>query len=202
MDPVSALGAAGSVVGIVAFGLELSRLLNRCVGKYRDAPASLERTIDSIRRTVRCLTQVRYFITLEEQHSRDKDSLQFCSPQLLGSLKDVSCECLLVFWRVEAVVTRTDGRRLEQKLTDRLNQLNEDWGAADSPSSVPIHVGEGISNRRLEGVWDRLRWMRKESEIHQYQHSLGEYRLELNFMISIVSLRAHQLQLYVSPTLA
>jgi hypothetical protein len=51
MDPISALGAAGSVVGIASFGLQLSQTLYQFISQTRSAKESLRSVLDGINAT-------------------------------------------------------------------------------------------------------------------------------------------------------
>jgi hypothetical protein len=51
MDPISALGVAGSVVGIASFGLQLSQALYQFISQTRSAKESLRSVLDGINAT-------------------------------------------------------------------------------------------------------------------------------------------------------
>ncbi|EPE31476.1 hypothetical protein GLAREA_12232 [Glarea lozoyensis ATCC 20868] len=66
MDPVTILGAVGSVVGIAAFGLQLLTFLDTFVSTYADQGVDLERILESVAETRKALESVQDLL-LEER---------------------------------------------------------------------------------------------------------------------------------------
>lgn len=191
MDPITALGAAGSVVGIVSFGLKLSDTLYQFTDQTRTANECLQEVADIVQATTHALNRIQDYLQVEQQNRRDGKPLQIFSGVALVGFKEVADKCLLVFWRIEATVTNNTHREFEQELVNKLAKFNED--VRDGLNPVPFQAGDPLSNHRLN--WKgRIRWHfilpRLESLSRQLQHFQGS----LNLMCAVGTLQIQRTQ--------
>jgi hypothetical protein len=185
MDPVSILGAAGSVVGIASFGLQLSGALYQFIDSYRSAQENLQDVADGIQATTFALDKISEYLKLEEQNVQEGRGLQLFSNRALVGLQEVSNKCLLVFWRIEATVTRKDHSGFERELVDRLKQFNEN--IRNNREACFFEVSDCLARVRL-GFRNRIRWSFIGTKLQGHSTQLQQFQLSLTLMCSVISL--------------
>lgn len=81
MIPITAIGAAGSVIGIVGFGLQLSAAIYKFYSQIGDAKESLQAAVDVIDSTAGALEKIYEFLQIEEENLT-KEKAYCCSQPL------------------------------------------------------------------------------------------------------------------------
>lgn len=191
MDPVTAIGAAGSVIGIAGFGLQLSAAIYKFYSQIGDAKESLQAAVDGIDSTAVALERIYEFLQIEEENlTKGKGLLLFSNTAILG-VKDTAHKCLAVFWRIEATVTNRNGPKFEQELLDRLLALKRDTGKS---SQRPVLELDSSLVETASSLRNRIRWTFKGdfSKLEEYSRRLQQFQLSLTLMFSVVSLGIHQ----------
>lgn len=194
MDPVTALGAAGSVIGIAGFGFQLSAAIYQFYSQIGDAKESLQAAVDGIDSTAVALNRIHDFLRVEEENLREgKGLLLFSSTAILG-VKDTAHKCLAIFWRIEATITNKKGPKFEEELLQRLLTLKRDTG---SKPIQPIFELDSSLTEAAASLRNRFRWTIRGdfSKLEGYSRRLQQFQLSLTLMFSVVSLgiqRSHQ----------
>lgn len=68
MIPITAIGAAGSVIGIAGFGLQLSAAIYKFYSQIGDAKESLQAAVDVIDSNAGALERIYEFLQIEEEN--------------------------------------------------------------------------------------------------------------------------------------
>jgi hypothetical protein len=106
MDPITALGAAGSVVGIVGFGIQLSQILTTFISNVASARKDIRAIKDQVECTTSALQGIYEYLAWEVRNF-DNGGRTFVvfTNQSLHRVKGTADKCLVVFWRVEAAIS-------------------------------------------------------------------------------------------------
>ncbi|KAI3320825.1 hypothetical protein HD806DRAFT_524504 [Xylariaceae sp. AK1471] len=185
MDPVTALGAAGSVVGIAGFGIQLSQILIKYLSQIWSAQESLETIVDEIDSTTSALEEIYFFLRQEVVNLKRGKPLYLFSETSLIKVKITADRCLVVFWRVEATISGNWPVGLEDELVRRLTEFNQKLDSY-KPGS-PIQIESELTSDPL-GLRDKLRWASKASKLDKYCKQLQRYQDNLVLLLQVVSL--------------
>jgi hypothetical protein len=189
MDPLSALGAAGSVVGVASFGLQLSQVLYKFTSQAWSAGDSLRSLLGVIHATTCALDQVRGILAEECENLERKGRPVFFSTKAIDDVKSTADKCLLIFWRIEATITKNSGSKLEEELIKRLNTFNQQLATKKSPDPIPVDT-----NLISLTIWGRLRWPYIAPKLDNYTSQLQLLQMNLVLMFSVISLHAHRMR--------
>ncbi|KAK7728715.1 hypothetical protein SLS63_006576 [Diaporthe eres] len=185
MDPITALGAAGSIVGIAAFGLQLGAYLYKVQSKVRSAKESLRNLLASIRSTASALESLYTYVKLEREgmvHRRGW--LQLFSLQALIDLKDTADQCLIIFWRIEATITGNKDSASDEELARKLVQFNK---LLNKDETAKVSLDNTIGDQSWS-VFGSIRWTYIDFKLDGYSQQLHHYQGCLTLMCSVVSL--------------
>lgn len=192
MEPVTILGAVGSVVGIAAFGLQLAKFLDGYIDEYASAAESLEALLEGIDSTNDALEQVREFLQAEGKTLRKGKAPQLFSLKALKQVKTTSDKCLKVFWRIEAVILRKTPS--DEEIRGRLEKFHREIKEKKEP--VVLELDRGLKLNRL-GRW---KWSFSVGEkLEKYNRQLDRQQCTLILMFQVISLRINMTKSYVSP---
>lgn len=191
MDPVTALGAAGSVVGIATFGVQLSAAIYRVYTEIGDAKQSLQAALDGIDSTALALEKIHEFLQIEEWNLKKGRGLLLFSDKAILGVKNTAHKCLVIFWRIEATITNKSGPGFEQELLDRLLTLKADTKSGTEP---PVFAVDRSLAETASSLRNRVRWKFKGgfSKLEGYSRRLHQFQSSLTLMFSVVSLGAIQ----------
>ena len=185
MDPASALGAAGSIVGIAGFGLQLSNVLYQYISQAKSANYSLRAILEGINATTGAMNQVHGLIDDEKESIEGGGKPILFSYKALGDVKKTADQCLILFWRIEATITKTDDSKcLEKKLERELHIFNEN-----------INAKTDSRLRKLDSVLvlsklECLRWPFIAPKLDDYNQQLQRLQMNLILIFQVVSIRA------------
>lgn len=197
MDPVSALGAAGSVVGIAGFGIQLSAAIYQFYSQIDDAKESLQAALDGIDSTALALNRIYDFLLIEEENIRKgKGLLLFSTTAILG-VKDTAHKCLAIFSRIEATITNKDGPKFEDDLLKRLLELKRD---TENKSTRPSFELDSSLAETATSLRTRFRWTFKGdfTKFGGYSRRLQQHQTSLTLLFSVVTLGIQRSHQYVS----
>ncbi|KAH9907511.1 hypothetical protein F4778DRAFT_544592 [Xylariomycetidae sp. FL2044] len=191
MDPVTALGAAGSVVGIAGFGIQLSQVLVKYASQVWSAQESLEAIVDEISSTTSTLEEIYSFLKQEVANIKRGKPLYLFSQTSLIKVKLTAHRCLVVFWRVEAIISGNWPANIEELLVQKLTKFNSrlDYYTPESP----IRIESELTSDPI-GLRDRLRWPLKSSKLDKYCKQLQRYQDHLVLLLQVVSLGQQRLK--------
>lgn len=148
---MEALGAAGSVVGIASFGLQLCQVLYQFTSEARNANESLVAVLNGIHATTCALDQVHGFLEEEVEHLKTTRQAAFFTPKSIQAVKRTADECLIIFWRIEATIANKYHSKFEEELIVKLNNFNEKLSKQKDPP--PISVDK--KNLTSMSIWVR-----------------------------------------------
>jgi hypothetical protein len=114
MDPITALGAASSVIGIASFGIQLSQILYQFTTQALSAKESLQTILSGIHATTCALNQVHGILAEECENLERKGRAMFFSAKAIDDVKGTADKCLVIFWRIEATITSKTGSKFEE----------------------------------------------------------------------------------------
>lgn len=186
MDPLSALGAAGSVVGIASFGIQLSNVLYQFTTQAYAANESLHTILGGIHATTCALDSVHGFLQEECKLLESKGYATFFSPKAISDVKCTADKCLFIFWRIEAAITNKSGTKFETELVKRLELFNEELR---KEQRVPVQPDPELTTL---SKWGRLRWPYIAPKLEQYNSQLQLLQSNLVLIFQVVSLGAHR----------
>src|SRR3569833_935781 len=184
MDPITALGAAGTVIGIVGFGMQLSQVHYEFGSQVGSAQQSLRDVLDAIDATTRALNEIHTYLEAEEQNVKDGNHLRLFSQKSLLGVKEPADKCLVVFKRIEGTIVNTSQSKQEDALVAKLMAFNKSLQTGEKPALV---LDSKLKSLSLNFV-DRLRWTYVAPKLEDYSRQLHHYQLSLVLMFSVISL--------------
>jgi hypothetical protein len=189
MDPLSAIGAASSVIGVASFGVQLSQVLYQFTSQAISAKQSLQTILSGIHATTCALNQVHGTLAEECDNLKQKGRAILFSAKAIDDVKGTADKCLLIFWRIEATITSKSGSKLEEELVRRLIAFNHEL--ITKKCHDPIKVDSALVSLT---TWGRLRWPLIAPKLDNYNSQLQLLQMNLVLMFSVVSLHAHRLR--------
>lgn len=188
MDPITALGAAGSVVGIASFGLQLGQVLYQFVSQVRGAKKELSGVLDGIHSTASALNRIHELLKDECEYLQQGNQRTILfSPEALNDVKGAADKCLVIFWRIEGTICNNCDSKFESELVRKLTAFNQE---INSNNRSPIETNVTVDS--LTSVWARFRWPRIAPRLKYYHDELQGHKLSLVLMFNIISLGAHR----------
>lgn len=195
MDPITALGAAGSVVGIAGFGVQLAQILRKYLSQIWYAQESLEAIVEEIGLTTSTLEEIYVFLEQEVDNIKHRQSLRLFSWTSLEKVKATADKCLVIFWRVEATISGNWPAAIEDHLVKKLDEFNNKLTHYSPESPITIH--SELTSDPL-GLRDKLRWPNKASKLDKYCKQLQRYQDNLVLLLQVVSLGQQRLKSYAA----
>jgi len=189
MDPISALGVAGSVVGIASFGIQLSQVLYRFTSQAVSATQSLNSILSGIHATTCALNQVHGILAEDIENLERTGRAIFFSAKAVEDVKGTADKCLILFWRIEATITNKTGSNFEDELIQRLSGFNSD--VLGKKDCAPINVDATLT---ALSRWKQLRWPYIAPKLDDYNNQLLRLQMNLVLMFTVISLGAHRLK--------
>lgn len=148
MDPITALGAVSSAVGIASFAIDLSVGLFKLANQVRTAKDSLRGVGETVKSTAYALEEVEQLLRKEEQHVRQGKDLRMFSAKGLSRVKETTDQCLIALWKIEAVAVGCEEPG-EPELAARLAVR------ASASAQQAITLDPRFANHS-PGIWNRL----------------------------------------------
>jgi hypothetical protein len=198
MDPITILGAAGSAIGIAGFGIQLAQVLSHYVSEVHSAAGTLRAILENIESASHSMKQIHGFLEIEYANVGKGRNANLFTPEAIEDIQATTDKCLLVFWRVEALVMeKNDSQELEAILSDRLGRFKRQLKAAPD-STVPIlELDKPFAKARKLSVRDRLLWPLQVPKLEQYNKRLHTLQASLTLMFQVLTIGALQRKPYV-----
>ncbi|KAI1740915.1 hypothetical protein F4680DRAFT_458473 [Xylaria scruposa] len=191
MDPVTALGAAGSVVGIIGFGLQLSQILYNYLSQVWSAQERLEAVVDEIELTTSALEEIYVFLQLEVANIGRGQPLYLFSGNSLEKIRAIANRCLVIFWRVEATISGNLTTEVDNRLLEKLLEFDNKLKHYTPGSNVEIELELTLDPLSLR---EKFRWPSKAPKLDKYCKQLQRYQDSLVLLLQIVSLGQQRLK--------
>ncbi|KAI0485371.1 hypothetical protein F4859DRAFT_470767 [Xylaria cf. heliscus] len=189
MDPVTALGAAGSVVGIAGFGIQLYQILSKFVSQVRSAQEQLEGVIAEVDLTTSALGEIYYYLEKEVRNVETGKALEFFNESSLVKVKLTADKCLIVFWRIETAIAGSEPDGFDEELANRLTSFNRKLASYCTGDTIEIESQLTSDPLRLR---DKFRWAFRSSKLERLCGELQRYQSHLGLLLQIVLLGQQQ----------
>ncbi|KAI0451837.1 hypothetical protein F5B21DRAFT_516479 [Xylaria acuta] len=189
MDPVTALGAAGSVVGIAGFGIQLYQILSKFVSQVRSAQEQFEEVIAEIDSTTSALEEIYFYLEQEVRNVEAGKALELFSESSLVKVKVTADKCLVVFWRIETAIAGSEPERFDDELANRLTSFNQKLASYCTGHTINIEPQLTSDPLRFR---DKLRWAFQSSKLEKFCKELQRYQSHLGLLLQIVLLGQQQ----------
>ncbi|KAI0114016.1 hypothetical protein GGR51DRAFT_475168 [Nemania sp. FL0031] len=193
MDPVTAIGVAGSVFGIVGFGIQLSELLSKYVTLARSAQEQLEDIADQIDLTAVVLNEIFAFLKREVDNNRLGRPLYLFTTESLLQIKETAVQCVVIFWRVEAAIFGNPAH-LEKELPKKIVRFMNAFAQNSLDLSIQIKLKVTLDDLDDLNWRQKFRWPSKASKLDRFCEQLHRYERALTLLIQIVSLGQQRLK--------
>lgn len=180
MDPISALGAVSSAIGIASFAIDLSAGLFKLASQVRSANDSLKGVGETVKSVAYALEEVEQLLRKEEQHVQQGKNLRMFSAKGLARVKETTDQCLVVLWKIEAVVVGCEEPE-EQEMAARLATR------AGASTQQAITLDPRIKSP-LPGVWNRLVFaVSASNKLAEYGKQLQNFQISLGLIFNVVT---------------
>lgn len=193
MDPVTALGAAGSVIGIAGFALQLYTSISQFYSQFASASEELGSFLEVLSSISSALQHINDLLQTEEQHERSGKGRLLFSDSALRTTRETANKCLLIFWRIEGTITnKCNTKQFEQGLERKLVEYNEK--IRNNQKQVEIKLDDNLADA-ANSYSVRVRWVVRGvlSRLQAYGEQLHKFQQTLTVMFLIISLRAQQM---------
>ena len=171
---MEALGAVGSVVGIISLGIQIAQILQAQINTVRDADAKLLQLVWEVQATASALSNLQDLL-LED---KDSDNRIFND----GGHHDINCiirRCDYVFRNITALIAKT-GKAALAKVDEFQRQIQNDTEQRNSITAAKLTI-------ELSSL-ERLLWPWKLPKIEQSIADLDRLKASLILMLSVAML--------------
>ncbi|EHL00098.1 hypothetical protein M7I_3997 [Glarea lozoyensis 74030] len=111
MDPVTILGAVGSVVGIAAFGFKLAQFVEKTFEEFNAADATLRNILHNVKSISYALNEIEQLLRQERENLRTRGKAVLFSPRAIHDMQSMTDKCVEIFWYIEGTIARTEKPR-------------------------------------------------------------------------------------------
>jgi hypothetical protein len=189
MDPVTILGAVGSVVGIAAFGFKLAQFVEKAFEDYNAADATLRNILHNVKSISYALNEIEQLLRQERENLRTRGKAVLFSPRAIHDMQSMTDKCVEIFWYIEGTIARTDKPRdLEVwVLKKQLAWKNSiPVASEDEIPTVTIDLSHKLPKRQ------RVKWLyRTGTNLEKYIAELERQQSGLSLLLQIVNFRAN-----------
>jgi hypothetical protein len=193
MDPVTLLGAIGSVVGIAGFGLQLAQFLDGFVTDAIEANDSCHAVLEGIEATNHALEEVMNLLEEERENLNQGHKMILFSDKALSKLQTTADNCLKIFWKIEAIILKKDNKHLEAKLKTRLAEFHAE--VKDKKDPPVLKIDKSLRLTRFQHIaWS----FNIGNKMEKLSRQLHRYQTTLILIFSVISIRANMTNPYVS----
>lgn len=170
MDPISAVGVAGSVVGIVSLGMELARVLQGQIDQIATAKDRLSHFVFEIKATALALTNLRDLLL----STRDLEDRLF-NGRGYDVIKLVVDRCTIVYRNIAVLISKAGAASLANV---------DDFVEKNKHSSMKTIIPLKIELSKA----DHLLWPFRFAKVEQCFADLERLKLQLILMLNIAAL--------------
>jgi hypothetical protein len=179
-DPLTILGAVGSVVGIAGFGLQVAQFLDGFVTDAISANESLNDVRMGIYSIHDALYQVLEFLKKEKKHVVDRGHKpQYFSGTALDKVQSTAEQCLKIFLKIEATILN---KPYSKDLDRRLSEIYVAIKANKEPPKPNLDAKK--LNKRQSFMWS----FRTGRKLEGYKVQLQQLQTTLILMFHVITL--------------
>lgn len=166
MDPISAIGVAGSVVGIVSLGFELARVLQGQIDQISTAKDRLEQFVFEIKATALALTDLQDLL-LSTRNPEDR----LFNDNGYDAINLVVDRCTIVYRNVAVLISKAGAACLANVDDFVDKKRNRD-------AKLEFELSKA----------DHLLWPLRLAKVEQYVADLERLKLHLILMLNVAAL--------------
>ena len=188
MDPITIIGAVGSVVGIAAFGLKIAQFIGKSIDEYETADDDLSAILDVVKSTSRSLSQVELLLREEKRNLAIDGKAKLFSTTAVENIRSNADDCLMIFWRIEATLLKKDNPKdlqiyVLRKLLDWRSALarNPD----ENPPDLALESDQRLSRRQ------RFRWSSVGAKLEKYTKQLHSLQTDLILLVTVINFKVN-----------
>lgn len=170
MDPVSAIGVAGSVVGIVSLGMELARILQGQIDQIATAKDRLSQFVFEVKATALALTNLQD-VLLSTRNPEDR----LFNDRGYDDIKLVMDRCMIVYRNIAVLISKA-GAACLANVDDFVDKKKK----PDARTVLTL-------NFELSKA-DHLLWPFKYAKVEQCVADLERLKLNLILMLNVAAL--------------
>ena len=170
-----ALGIAGSVVGIISLGIQVSMILQKQVDDVLDAPEKVSQMIIEVKATAAGLTDLQDLL-LQDKISGDNDKI--FSQQGKDAINFVVQRCDLVFRNIVVLIAKA-GKAVLAQVDDFQRKVKKKQSVKPDPK---LRLEIELSNI------EHLLWPWRLPKIEQYIADMGRLSNNLLLILAVASL--------------
>ncbi|RDW60703.1 hypothetical protein BP6252_12086 [Coleophoma cylindrospora] len=186
IDPISALGAASSVVGIASFGIQLSQALYQYISDARDYKLELNAIVNGVRSATDALEMIRDLLETENQHICQHGQPILFTEKALMFVQEQGDQSLLLFWRIENEITKRHGSEaLEEHLARRLDEYHNPK-TRNQGRTLQLDPDMTLSTK------GRITWPLVLPKLKDYRTQLEQHQINLSLMLQVIQFASLQ----------
>ncbi|RDW91565.1 hypothetical protein BP5796_02730 [Coleophoma crateriformis] len=186
IDPISALGAASSVVGIASFGIQLSQALYQYISDARDYKLELNAIVNGVRSATDALEMIRDLLETEHQHICQHGQPILFTEKALMFVQEQGDQSLLLFWRIENEITKRHGSEaLEVHLARRLDEYHNPK-ARNLGRTLQLDPDMTLSTK------GQITWPLVLPKLKDYRMQLEQHQINLSLMLQVIQFASLQ----------
>lgn len=174
MDPISAIGVVGSVVGIVSLGIELARILQGQIDQISTAKDRLEQFVFEIKATALALTDLQDLL-LSTRSPKDR----LFNDNGYDKINLVVDRCTIVYRNVAVLISKAGAASLAN-VDDFVDNV-------DKKRNRDVKLEFELSKA------DHLLWPFRLAKVEQYVADLERLKVHLILMLNVAALAKKKL---------
>ncbi|KAK3177031.1 hypothetical protein OEA41_008357 [Lepraria neglecta] len=175
MDPLS---ATASIVGIVAFGIQIAQILQREIDTIQTATERVEQIVIEIRATSTGLTNLQDFLIQDIEASLDE---QIFNDEGRNEVAHIVRRCNTVFRNITVLVAKA-GNGILSSVDQYQRQVEEEHKKKKGIEDSNVQLEIELSNL------EHLMWPWRLPKIEQYIADLDRLKLSLVLILSVANL--------------
>jgi hypothetical protein len=188
MDPITALGAASAVVGLVGFSLQLGQVLQGYIGSAYKADASIRKTKQSLSSTVSVLMLLQDILEKDEAAFKEDKKKMVFTIGGLTAIRNVADNYQIILWKMEILIGLAVGdeaARWEKKSDNEL-QKELDRLRKSGERAVPRLRVSSLT------ILGKIRWALWEGELKELKNGIVSTEQLLTLHLNIAQVAALQ----------
>lgn len=194
MDPITALEAAGSVVGIADVAFKLVKSISKAYAEIASTEVVLASIIDQVESMGAALNQISDLISTEERNVKQGLGFKLFTPFALSDVRKTAEKCLVIFWRIEGTILEKAGTsEFEKKIQARRAEFRRHVRSKGKATGSEFGLTKGLADAATS-FFRTARWQLKGviPKLKEYSDQLRGYQLVFTVMLATISLQTSQ----------
>lgn len=194
MDPITALGAAGSVVGIADVAFQLVKSISKAYAEIASTEVVLRTIIDEVESMGTALSQISNLVSAEERNVKQGLGFKLFTRTALSDVRKTAEKCLVVFWRIEGTILDKAGTSdFEKNIETRRAEFRKQARGKGKGTSREFQLTEDLADVATS-FFRRTKWQLKGTipKLREYCDQLRGYQLVFTVMLATINLQTSQ----------